>query len=59
MTSTPSRPHPPSGTLISPRLSETSEITVYPSSVSLRVCIKNKRFFCYTSKKKLFFFASY
>ena len=28
----------------SSRLSETSEVVVYPSSVSLRVCINKKRF---------------
>jgi len=33
-------PPPPSRNSPSSRLSETSEVIVYPSSVSLRVCIK-------------------
>ena len=37
-----SRPVPSNRNCTSPRLSETNEVIVYPSSVSLRVCI-NKR----------------
>jgi hypothetical protein len=37
----------------SPRLSETSEVIVYPSSISLRVCINKKSF---EEKKNPFFF---
>ena len=33
----------PQRDLTSPRLSETAEVTVYPSSVSLRVCINMKK----------------
>jgi hypothetical protein len=43
-TSTQTRPPPPIiGT--PPRVSETSEVVVYPSSVSLRVSINKKTFF--------------
>ncbi len=40
LNSTQSRPPPRNSA--SPRLSETSEVIVYPSSVSLRVCINKK-----------------
>jgi hypothetical protein len=41
--STQSRPPPRN--IPSPRMSETSEVIVYPSSVSLRVCINTQFFF--------------
>jgi hypothetical protein len=44
MNSSQSHPPPPSRNSPSPRLSETSEVIVYPSSVSLRVCIKLENF---------------
>lgn len=49
-------PHSPSQIYTSPRLAETSEVIVYPSSVSLRVCINKKHFLVDASKKKTRFF---
>lgn len=51
MSTSQSRPVPSNRNCTSPRLSETNEVIVYPSSVSLRVCI-NKRmsfFFSFSS----------
>jgi hypothetical protein len=57
--STESSSHLPPRNFTSPRSSETSEVIVYPSSVSLRVCINNLFFFFVflTYLKKLFFFS--
>ena len=55
MISSQSSPPPPRN-FISPHQTETNEVVVYPSSVSLKVCINKKEFFFFLGPTQNFSF---